>query len=352
VATYPTDGDSAESLSRFADIAMYRAKELGRNAFQFYTAEMNERTLDRLKIETDLRRALERDEFVLHYQPQLSLSSGKIIGMEALVRWNHPTEGMIAPTRFIGLAEEMGLIVPIGAWVLRTACLQTMAWQKAGFGPLRVAVNLSPRQFGQQSLVQSIDDVLRETGMTPSLLELELTEGTVMHDVDHAIDVLRNLKALGVHISIDDFGTGYSSLSYLRRFPIDVLKIDQSFVRELSIDADDAAIVRAIITLAHSLRLQVIAEGVENAAQLEFLRAEGCDLMQGYLFSRPLGTEAFEQLLREDRRLPTSAVVRYTRSDGRLLVDTGQQIGALLADLKAGRSHRHASRAQCETSEL
>jgi len=352
VATYPTDGESAESLTRFADIAMYRAKELGRNAFQFYTAEMNERTLDRLKIETDLRRALERDEFVLHYQPQLSLSSGKVIGMEALVRWNHPTEGMIAPSRFIGLAEEMGLIVPIGAWVLRTACLQTMAWHKAGFGPLRVAVNLSPRQFGQQSLVQSIADLLRETGMIPSLLELELTEGTVMHDVDHAIDVLRNLKSLGVHISIDDFGTGYSSLSYLRRFPIDVLKIDQSFVRELSIDADDAAIVRAIITLAHSLRLEVIAEGVENASQLDFLRAEGCDMMQGYFYSRPLATEAFEQLLREDRRLPSSAVLRYTRSGGRPIVDTGQQIGALLADMKAGRSHRHASRAQCETSEL
>ena len=350
VATYPTDGESAESLTRFADIAMYRAKEMGRNAFQFYTAEMNERTLDRLKIETDLRRALERDEFVLHYQPQLSLSTGKIIGMEALVRWNHPTEGVIAPTRFIGLAEEMGLIVPIGAWVLRTACLQTMAWHKAGFGALRVAVNLSPRQFAQQSLVQSIADVLRETGMIPSLLELELTEGTVMHDVDHAIDVLRNLKSLGVHISIDDFGTGYSSLSYLRRFPIDVLKIDQSFVRELSIDADDAAIVRAIITLAHSLRLEVIAEGVENAAQLDFLRAEGCDLMQGYFYSRPLATEAFGQLLRDDRRLPGSAILRYTRSGGRPIVDTGQQIGALLADVKAGRAHRHASRAQCETS--
>ena len=352
VATYPTDGESAESLTRFADIAMYRAKELGRNAFQFYTAEMNERTLDRLKIESDLRRALERDEFVLHYQPQLNLRSGKIVGMEALLRWNHPTEGMIAPSRFIGLAEEMGLIVPIGAWVLRTACLQTMAWHRAGHRALRVAVNLSPRQFSQQSLVESIAELLRETGMIPSLLELELTEGTVMHDVDHAIEVLRKLKSLGVHISIDDFGTGYSSLSYLRRFPIDVLKIDQSFVRELSIDADDAAIVRAIITLAHSLRLEVIAEGVENAAQLDFLRAEGCDLMQGYHYSRPLGAEAFEQLLRQDLRLPTSPVVRYTRSDSRAIVDTGQQIGAFLADVKAGRAHRHAGRPQRETSEL
>jgi diguanylate cyclase (GGDEF)-like protein/PAS domain S-box-containing protein len=305
VATYPTDGDSAESLTRYADIAMYRAKELGRNTFQFYTAEMNVRTLDRLKIENDLRRALERDEFVLHYQPQLSLTSGKIIGMEVLLRWNHPTQGMIPPARFIGLAEDMGLIVPIGAWVLRTACLQTMAWHRAGWTGLRVAVNLSPRQFTQYSLVQSIADLLAETGMDPQWLELELTEGTVMHDVDHAIEVLRNLKALGVHISIDDFGTGYSSLSYLRRFPIDVLKIDQSFVRELSTDKDDAAIVRAIVMLAHSLRLQVIAEGVETSEQLDFLRAEGCDMMQGYHYSRPVGTAAFEDLLRLDRRLPT-----------------------------------------------
>ncbi|WP_332854037.1 bifunctional diguanylate cyclase/phosphodiesterase [Duganella sp. S19_KUP01_CR8] len=305
VATYPTDGDSADSLTRCADIAMYRAKEMGRNVFQFYTAQMNERTLDRLKIEADLRRALEREEFVLHYQPQLSLSSGQIVGMEVLLRWNHPTQGMIAPTRFIGLAEDMGLIIPIGAWVLRTACLQTMAWQRAGWPALRVAVNLSPRQFVQHTLVQSIADLLRETGMMPQLLELELTEGTVMSDVDSAIDILRDLKALGVHISIDDFGTGYSSLSYLRRFPIDVLKIDQSFVRELTMDADSASIVRAIVTLAHSLRLQVIAEGVENEAQLDFLRSEGCDLMQGYYYSRPINADEFEQLLRLDRRLPT-----------------------------------------------
>lgn len=304
VATYPTDGDNADSLTRYADIAMYRTKELGRNAFQFYTAQMNERTLDRLKIEADLRRALERDEFVLHYQPQLSLKTGQIIGMEALVRWNHPVQGMIAPTRFIGLAEDMGLIIPIGAWVLRTACLQTMAWHRAGWPALRVAVNLSPRQFTQQALVQSIADLLQETGMAPQLLELELTEGTVMNDVDSAIEILRGLKALGVHISIDDFGTGYSSLSYLRRFPIDVLKIDQSFVRELTTDADDAAIVRAVVTLAHSLRLQVIAEGVENEAQLDFLRAEGCDLMQGYYYSPPVEAQRFEHLLRQDRRLP------------------------------------------------
>ena len=304
VATYPTDGDNVDSLTRYADIAMYRTKELGRNAFQFYTAQMNERTLDRLKIEADLRRALERDEFVLHYQPQLSLKSGQIIGMEALVRWNHPVQGMIAPTRFIGLAEDMGLIIPIGAWVLRTACLQTMAWHRAGWPALRVAVNLSPRQFMQQTLVQSIADLLQETGMAPQLLELELTEGTVMNDVDSAIEILRGLKALGVHISIDDFGTGYSSLSYLRRFPIDVLKIDQSFVRELTTDTDDAAIVRAVVTLAHSLRLQVIAEGVENVAQLDFLRAEGCDLMQGYYYSPPVEAQRFEHLLRQDRRLP------------------------------------------------
>ena len=310
VATYPIDGNTAESLTKHADIAMYRAKEMGRNTFQFYTAAMNERTLDRLSIEADLRHALERNEFTLHYQPQVSLSSGRIVGMEALLRWQHPVHGMIAPARFIGLAEEMGLIVPIGAWVLRTACIQTKAWQQAGLGDLRVAVNLSARQFTQKALVQSIADVLQATGLAPQLLELELTESMVMSDVENVIAILRNLKGLGVQISIDDFGTGYSSLSYLRRFPIDVLKIDQSFVNDLTVDVDDAAIVTSIISLAHSLRLHVIAEGVETAEQLAFLRAHGCDQMQGYFFSRPVAAEAFERLLRERGCLPGPANMR------------------------------------------
>ncbi len=305
IATYPADGTSAEKLIKHADIAMYRAKEMGRNAFQFYTESMNERTLERLAMEGDLRHALERGEFVLHYQPQVSLPNGAIVGMEALIRWDHPTHGLISPARFIGLAEEMGLIVPIGAWVLHTACAQARAWQLAGLGDLRVAVNLSARQFTQKALEQSISSMLAEVGLAPHLLELELTESMVMSDVEHAITILRNLKALGVHISIDDFGTGYSSLSYLRRFPIDALKIDQSFVKDLTVDVDDAAIVQSIILLAHSLRLQVIAEGVETTEQLAFLRTHGCDQMQGYLFSRPLDAAAFEQLLREMQQCET-----------------------------------------------
>jgi diguanylate cyclase (GGDEF)-like protein len=303
IAKFPGDGTTAESLIKHADIAMYRAKDMGRSIFQFYAPTMIERTLDRLSIESDLRHALERDEFIVHYQPQVSLKTGCIVGMEALLRWVHPVHGMIAPARFIGLAEEMGLIIPIGAWVIRAACIQAKAWHDAGYGELRVAVNLSARQFTQKALAQSIADVLRATGLAPHLLELELTESMVMNDVDSAITILRTLKNLGVHIAIDDFGTGYSSLSYLRRFPIDVLKIDQSFVNDLTIDADAAAIVAAVITLAHSLRLQVIAEGVETQEQLAFLRAHDCDQMQGYYFGRPLNAEAFASLLERGNHL-------------------------------------------------
>jgi len=299
VASYPADGTTAEVLIQHADIAMYRAKELGRNTYQFYAPQMNARTLDRLTIEADLRHALERSEFEIHYQPQVDISTGLTVGMEALIRWNHPVHGLIAPARFIGLTEETGLIVPIGAWVIHTACHQTKAWQMAGFGDLRVAVNLSARQFAQTTLIQTIADALTSSGLEPRYLELELTESMVMNDVDSVIAILRNLKTLGVHISIDDFGTGYSSLSYLRRFPIDVLKIDRSFVADLTVDTDDAAIVVAIISLAHSLRLKVIAEGVETQQQLGFLRQYGCDQMQGYLYSPALSAQAFEQLLRD-----------------------------------------------------
>jgi diguanylate cyclase (GGDEF)-like protein/PAS domain S-box-containing protein len=309
VAAYPADGDNAEMLVKHADIAMYRAKELGRNNFQFYTSAMNERALERLRIEGDLRNALERGEFLLHYQPQVDLGSGQIVGMEALIRWQHPELGMVSPLRFIGLAEETGLIIPIGAWVLRTACAQCKAWQQAGLGRLRIAVNLSARQFAQQDLVRFIADVLEETGLDPTCLEIELTESLVMKDVERAIGILRDLKSLGVHISVDDFGTGYSSLSYLKRFPIDVLKIDQSFVRDITLDPDDAAIVASIISLAHSLRLHVIAEGVETEEQLAYLRQHRCDEMQGYYFSRPVPALEFGQLLLQGKCLQPAARV-------------------------------------------
>ncbi|HEX8955460.1 MAG TPA: EAL domain-containing protein, partial [Burkholderiaceae bacterium] len=297
VAAYPDDGNDAGTLIKHADIAMYRAKELGRNNAQFFTAMMNQRALERLRIESDLRNALERQEFLLHYQPQVDLNTGRVLGVEALLRWQHRELGLVPPGRFIALAEETGLIVPIGAWVLHTACRQVKQWQGEGLGPLRVAVNLSARQFGQKDLVESVAETLLETGLDPACLEIELTESLVMTDVERAIGVLRNLKSLGVKLSIDDFGTGYSSLSYLKRFPIDVLKIDQSFVRDIALDPEDAAIAAAIISLAHSLKLHVIAEGVETEAQLTFLRRHGCDQMQGYHFSRPLAAADLQRML-------------------------------------------------------
>jgi diguanylate cyclase (GGDEF)-like protein/PAS domain S-box-containing protein len=303
VAAYPSDGTPPDSLIEHADIAMYRAKKLGRNNFQFYTPAMNEESLERVRIESALRNALERNEFVLHYQPQVDLQTGQIVGMEALIRWKHPELGMVPPNRFIGVAEDTGLIVPIGAWVMRTACAQNKAWQDAGLGRLRVAVNLSARQFSAAELLPGIEQVLLDTGLDPSCLELELTESLFMSDVTPAVELLHRMKSLGIQLSIDDFGTGYSSFSYLSRFPIDVLKIDRSFVNDITIDANDAAIVASIIALAHNLRLSVIAEGVETAEQLDYLRHQGCDEMQGYYFSRPLPAHEFEQLLRQRRSL-------------------------------------------------
>ncbi len=303
VAVYPADGTTPEELIKHADIAMYRAKETGRNNFQFYTSTMNERALERLRIEGDLRNALERGEFLLYYQPQVDMRTREIVGVEALIRWQHPELGMVPPARFIGLAEETGLIVPIGAWVIREACRQSRQWQLDGLGHLRMAVNLSARQFSQQDLVESVATALKDAELSPEYLEIELTESLVMADVDHAIGILRELKALGVKLSIDDFGTGYSSLSYLKRFPIDVLKIDRSFVNDITVDPDDAAIVTSIISLAHSLRLLVIAEGVETIEQLTYLRKHECDQIQGYFFSRPLAAEAMTRMLRDGKRL-------------------------------------------------
>jgi diguanylate cyclase (GGDEF)-like protein/PAS domain S-box-containing protein len=304
IAAYPIDGESAETLIQHAHIAMYRAKECGRNQSQFYTEDMNQSASERLQLENDLRNALERHEFLLHYQPQIALDTGAIAGAEALVRWRHPALGMVSPARFIPLAEETGLIVPLGRWILQTACRQMVAWQAAGLACPRVAVNLSARQFADRELVEFITETLRETGLAPHLLEVELTESLVMQDVDHTIHILGELKALGVHIAVDDFGTGYSSLAYLKRFPIDVLKIDQSFVRDIDGDAGDAVIVDTIISLAHSLHLQVIAEGVETEAQMRYLRARGCEQGQGYLFSRPLPAEGMGTFLRETDGMP------------------------------------------------
>lgn len=297
VAAYPADGHDPDTLIKNAEIAMYRAKENGRSNIQFYTPAMNAEAFERLKIEGGLHNAIDRQEFVLHYQPQIDLQTGRMVGVESLIRWQHPELGMVSPVRFIGLAEETGLIVPMGAWALRHACEQVRAWQNEELGAVRVAVNLSIRQFYQHDLVQTVAATLQETGLAPELLEIELTESLIMTDVERAIAVLRGLKTLGVYIAIDDFGTGYSSLSYLKRFPIDVLKIDQSFVRDITEDADDAAIVSSIISLAHSLRLDVVAEGVETAEQLAYLREHDCDQVQGYYFSKPLPANQLQTLL-------------------------------------------------------
>jgi diguanylate cyclase (GGDEF)-like protein/PAS domain S-box-containing protein len=293
ISTYPADSEDQQSLLKNADIAMYRAKELGKNNFQFYSAQMNIHTLERLALESSLRSALERNEFVLHYQPKIDIRSGRIIGMEALVRWQHPTKGLIPPMQFIPLAEETGLIVPIGEWVLRTACARNKSWQEQGLPPLCIAVNLSARQFTYENLLQDVAKVLNETGLDAAFLELEITESMVMHDPEHAIELLNKLKAMGISISIDDFGAGYSSLSYLKRFPINSVKIDRSFIKDLPLDGDDAAITKAIIAMAHGLKLKVIAEGAETGEQLSFLRAHECDEMQGFYFSKPLPEHEF-----------------------------------------------------------
>ena len=301
VALFPDDGDSAETLLKHADSAMYRAKEAGRNNFQFFTAELNALITERLDLENKLRRALERQQFDLNYQARIDMLTGQVVGAEALIRWQVAPGEMIEPSRFIPVAEEIGLIVPIGKWVLRTACAQNKAWQDAGFAPFVVSINVSVRQFRQDDLVQSIADALRDTGLDARYLEIELTESAVMHDAEQFVAMLNELSDLGVQISIDDFGTGYSSLSYLKRFPVDRLKVDRSFVQDIATDADDATIVRAIITLGHNLGLKVVAEGVENEQQLQFLRENQCDELQGYLYGMPLKAEEFaaKVLMRE-----------------------------------------------------
>ncbi len=302
ISLFPRDGEDATTLLKNADAAMYQAKDQGRNGIQYYTAEINSRIFQRLMLENSLRTALERNEFALHYQPQVSLLTGQVIGMEALLRWHHAELGMVSPANFIPLAEETGLIIPIGAWVLHTACKQAKAWHDAGLPPVRVAVNISGRQF-RENIPQLVENALAESGLPAQYLELEITESVAMQHAESTEITLDALRNMGVRLSIDDFGTGYSSLSYLKRFPINKLKLDQSFVRDIISDSDDAAISMAIIALAHGLKLDVIAEGVETESQLSFLRSHGCDAIQGYYFSRPVPAEQMEQLLRDGRRL-------------------------------------------------
>jgi diguanylate cyclase (GGDEF)-like protein/PAS domain S-box-containing protein len=296
-STYPDDSADAQALLKNADIAMYRAKESGRNTFQFYSAQLNLHTVERLTLESGLRRALERDELLLQFQPQVELRSGRITGVEALVRWRHPEHGLIAPARFIAIAEETGLIVPIGNWVLQTACDAYRDWRRRGLPPLRISVNLSARQFMQDSLVRDIRSLLGGGGFDAGSLELEITESMVMRDPERVVALLRELRQTGVHVAIDDFGTGHSSLAYLKRFPVDTLKIDHSFIAGIPHDLGDAAITQAVIVMAHSLGMKVIAEGVETRAQRDFLAAQGCDEYQGFFFSEPLSAEETQALL-------------------------------------------------------
>jgi diguanylate cyclase (GGDEF)-like protein/PAS domain S-box-containing protein len=296
IAIYPRDGDSAETLIHNADTAMYEAKEAGRNTFHFFSAEMELKALRQRSIEFDLRRALNHQEFVLHYQPKVSLTTGAILGVEALIRWQPPEQHVILPHQFIETAERCGLIVPIGRWVLREACLQARRWQNESSPFLTIAVNVSSIEFGSRNFVAGVRDILAETGLAPQYLQLELTESVLMRHAEEAVSVLSDLRNMGVQIAIDDFGTGYSSLSYLRQFPISVLKIDQSFVRQITQQPDDCILVSAIIGIGHSLRHTVVAEGVETLEQIEYLRTKCCDEAQGYLFSRPLTAQAMTAL--------------------------------------------------------
>jgi EAL domain-containing protein (putative c-di-GMP-specific phosphodiesterase class I) len=305
ISIYPHDGIDAENLLKNADTAMYYAKDQGKNNFQFYAQHMNIAACKRFEMENRLRKALDNKEFHLYYQPQLDIRSGNVVGVEALIRWIDAQNNVVLPGAFISLAEETGLIVPIGEWVLHTACSQNKAWQDAGFPLMYVSVNISSVQFKQPSFISTVKNVLQDTGLDPHYLELELTESILMESTETAIQTLKELKSMGVRISIDDFGTGYSSLSYLKRFPIDTLKIDRSFVQDVTSDPDDKAIINAIIALARSLNLKVIAEGVETIQQLVCLHEQGSDGMQGYLFSPPLPIDSLTQLLKEGKNLKT-----------------------------------------------
>jgi EAL domain-containing protein (putative c-di-GMP-specific phosphodiesterase class I) len=304
ISMYPSDGVRPEVLLRNADSAMYEAKQGGRSNFKHYLPSMSTRAADRIRLESELRLALERSEFVLHFQPKFSIKSGRIAGVEALLRWNHPTRGLVAPSAIIPILESSGLIIPVGEWVLRTVCAQLRSWLEDGITGIPVAVNVSARQFQQRNLDTIVGRVLAEHQLPPSSLQLELTESVLMNDVEESVRSLASLKAAGLSIAVDDFGTGYSSLAYLSRFPVDALKIDRSFVRNVTADAADAAITTAVIKLAHSLGVQVVAEGVETLEQLNYLRDRNCDEVQGYLMAPPLTVAECTAALRSEWKLP------------------------------------------------
>ena len=297
IALYPNDGTEVDSLLKNADTAMYHAKKQGRNNYQFFDPSMNEASVEQLAIETSLRKAIENNELALYYQPQISISTKQIVGMEALLRWRHPGKGFISPSAFIPVAEETGMIINIGEWVIREACKQGADWTSRGFEPVVISVNLSAKQLREERLNEIIAQILVETGMNPKYLGLELTESAIILDPERALERLKNIKSLGIKMSMDDFGTGYSSLSYLKKFPLDTLKIDQSFIHDLMTNNEDASLVKAIISMAHSLGMDVVAEGVEHQAQLDFLGENNCDTIQGYLYSRPIPANEMEKLL-------------------------------------------------------
>ncbi|MEZ4483428.1 MAG: EAL domain-containing protein [Syntrophotaleaceae bacterium] len=303
ISLYPANGETTESLMKAADVAMYRAKEKGRNNFQFFTEDMNERAHEALFLENNLRKAINNRELVLHYQPQVEISTGKMTGMEALVRWEHPQLGLIPPDKFIPMAEETGLIIPLGQWVIKAACQQNLFWQQAGYPPFKVAVNISPRQFRHGHLIDSVTEALRESGLAANWLELEITENLLVEDIEETISLMDSLNGMGVSLAIDDFGTGYSSMSYLHRFPLSKLKIDRSFIQNIGSRNGNHAIVEAIIALARALNLEVIAEGIENQSQVAFLEERGCRYGQGFHFSRPIPSGVFEQFMLQMQRL-------------------------------------------------
>jgi diguanylate cyclase (GGDEF)-like protein/PAS domain S-box-containing protein len=307
ISLYPHDDRDTAGLLKSAGAALQRAKVEGGNNYQFYTAGGTTRALKQLVLESNLRGALDRSEFVVHYQPQVTIPDFHLVGMEALVRWRHPSLGLLYPSEFVPLAEDSGLILALGEWVMRDACLQNKAWQDAGLAPMRLSVNFSARQFQQPSFISSVAEILKETNLDPRWLEFEITESSIMKEPEQAIEKLHELKLMGIRVAIDDFGTGYSSLNYLKRFPIDTLKIDKTFVADVCKDPHDTAIVRAIITLGHALDLTVIAEGVETQEQLKYLSSLGCDVVQGFLFSKSLPAPVFEELLLEQRRAAASS---------------------------------------------
>jgi EAL domain-containing protein (putative c-di-GMP-specific phosphodiesterase class I) len=301
IAMYPEDGEDEQTLMKNADVAMYLAKEEGKNNFQFYSANLRTLSLEKLTLENDLRNALINKQLFLEYQAKMNIGDSTISGVEALIRWNHPQLGLIAPDQFIPLAEESGIIIPIGRWVLETACRQAKAWIDQGLPPVCMAVNLSPRQFSDPNLLVDVSEVLRKTQLKPQLLELEITESMVMNNADRAVTLLKSIKSLGVRLAIDDFGTGYSSLGQLKQFPIDTIKVDKSFIRHIPLDAEDRAITEAIIAMGKSLSLTVVAEGVENLEQQRFLAEHACDQMQGFYFSKPISANDFSEFVKSKR---------------------------------------------------